>query len=240
MLANSEINFKLIFKIIGRLLFVESVTLLFVLFITLIYGEKDGIHFVTSSVVALAVGGLFVLIGKDAPPRAGKREGSMIVSLAWIVFSLIGALPFWLSKSIPSYTDAFFESISGFTTTGASILNNIEELSHGMLFWRSLTHWIGGLGIVVISLAILPVFGVSGTQLFAAESTGPTKDKLHSKISETAKRLFVIYILLTALETIFLLFGNMSLFDAVCHSFSTIATGGFSTKQNSIAYYQWP
>ena len=236
----SEINYKLVSRVIGNLLLVESAVIFFVLFITLIYGEKDGWYFVGTSVLALLAGLLMIVFGKNAPDKIGKREGSMIVTFTWIIFSLIGALPFWLSKSIPSFTDAFFETISGFTTTGASILNNIEELSHGMLFWRSLTHWVGGLGIIVISLALLPVFGVSGTQLFAAETTGPTKDKIHPKLNETAKRLFLIYIILTAAETIFLLFGRMSLFDAVCHSFSTIATGGFSTKQASIAYYNSP
>lgn len=240
MLANSEINFKLVFKIIGRLLFVESASLFFVLFISLAYGEKDGLYFLGTSLFALLIGTIFILIGRNAPNRVGKREGSLIVTFTWIVFSLISALPFWLSNNIPSFTDAFFESMSGFTTTGASILNNVESLSQGMLFWRSFTHWLGGLGIIVISLAILPVFGVSGTQLFAAESTGPTKDKIHSKISETAKRLFYIYILLTVAETILLLLGHMDLFDAVCHSFGTIATGGFSTKQQSIAYYHSP
>jgi trk system potassium uptake protein TrkH len=142
-----------------------------------------------------------------------------------------------MSGSIPLFEDAFFETISGFTTTGASILNNIEELSHGMLFWRSLTHWIGGLGIIVISLAILPVFSVSGTQLFGSETTGPTKDKIHPKIHETAKRLFLIYIILTIAETILLIFGGMNLFDAVNHSFATVATGGFSTKQASVGYW---
>ena len=156
------------------------------------------------------------------------------------VITLFGLLPFWLSGSIPSFTDAFFETISGFTTTGASILNNIEELSYSMLFWRSLTHWIGGLGIIVISLALLPLFGYSGMQLFAAESSGPTKDKIHPKITETAKRLFFIYVLLTAAETVLLYFSGMTFFDAVCQSFGTIATGGFSTKQSSIAYWNSP
>lgn len=240
MLANSEINFKLVFKIIGRLLFVESASLFFVLFISLAYGEKDGLYFLGTSLFALLIGTIFILIGRNAPNRVGKREGSLIVTFTWIVFSLVSALPFWLSNNIPSFTDAFFESMSGFTTTGASILNNVESLSQGMLFWRSFTHWLGGLGIIVISLAILPVFGVSGTQLFVTENIGPTQDKIHSKISETAKRLFYIYILLTVAETILLLFGHMNLFDAVCHSFGTISTGGFSTKQQNIAYYHSP
>ena len=240
MLANSEINFKLVSKVIGRLLLVESVALFFVVFITFIYGGRDALYFIESSIIALIIGFILIYLGRNAHHRVGKREGSMIVTFTWVIFSLIGALPFWISKSIPSYTDAFFETISGFTTTGASILNNIEAMSPGMLFWRSLTHWIGGLGIIVISLALLPMFGVSGTQLFAAETTGPTKDKIHPKINETAKRLFFIYVLLTFIETILLLFGGMNLFDAVCHSFGTIATGGFSTKQVSIAYYNSP
>lgn len=240
MLANSEINFKLVSKVIGRLLLLESAVLFFVVFITLIYGDKDGLYFITSSALALIVGLTLILIGRNSPNRVGKREGSMIVTFTWVIFSLIGAMPFYLSQSIPSYTDAFFETISGFTTTGASVLNNIESLSSGMLFWRSLTHWIGGLGIIVLSLALLPIFGVSGTQLFATETTGHTKDKIHPKINETAKRLFFIYVILTLIETIFLLFGGMNLFDAVCHSFGTIATGGFSTKQANIAHYNSP
>lgn len=240
MLANSEINFKLVSKVIGRLLLLESTTLLFVVFITLIYGDKDGIYFIISSALALFVGLILILIGRNAPNRVGKREGALIVTFTWIIFSLIGAMPFWISQSIPSYTNAFFETISGFTTTGASILNNIESLSSGMLFWRSLTHWIGGLGIIVLSLALLPMFGVSGTQLFATETACPTKDKIHPKLNETAKRLFFIYVLLTLIETILLLFGGMNLFDAICHSFGTIATGGFSTKQANIAYYNSP
>ena len=224
----------------GSLALVESVVLLFVCLIPLIYGENDAIYFLISSAISLAFAGTALFFGRNPSPTIGKREGSVIVTFTWIIFSLVGLLPFWMSGSIPSFTDAFFETISGFTTTGASILNNIEELSHGILFWRSLTHWIGGLGIIVISLAILPVFSTSGTQLFAAETTGPTKDKIHPKINETAKRLFLIYVILTTSETILLRIGGMSWFDSVCQSFATIATGGFSTKQASIAYWNSP
>jgi len=237
---NREINFKLVIRMLGRLLLSEGTALLLVFFISLIYGENDGVYFIFTSLLCYVVGFAGFFFGKNAPMSVGKREGSLVVTSAWIIFSLFGSLPFWLSKSIPLFTDAFFETISGFTTTGASILNNIEELSHSMLFWRSLTHWMGGLGIIVISLALLPMFGTSGAQLFAAESSGPTKDKIHPKISETAKRLFVIYFLLTFSETILLRLGGMTWFDAVCHSFATIATGGFSTKQNSIQYWDSP
>ncbi len=178
-----------------------------------------------------------IAIGRNAKPTIGRREGSLIVTFTWIIFTLFGLLPFWLSGSITSFTDAFFETISGFTTTGASILNNIEQLPYSILFWRSLTHWIGGLGIIVMSLALLPVFGLSATQLFAAEAAGPTKDKIHPKINETAKRLFLIYVLLTVAESVLLRIGGMNWFDAVCQSFGTIATGGFSTKQASIAHW---
>ncbi|MHB9140481.1 MAG: TrkH family potassium uptake protein [Paludibacter sp.] len=237
---NKDINLKLVIRILGSLLLVESVALLSVTIIALIYRETDGYYFILSSALCLVAGLSGWFFGRNAPPSMGKREGSLVVTFTWITFSFFGLLPFWISGSIPSFTDAFFETISGFTTTGASILNNIEQLSFSMLFWRSLTHWIGGLGIIVISLALLPIFGFSGMQLFAAESSGPTKDKIHPKISETAKRLFFIYLSLTAAETILLWWNGMTLFDAVCQSFATIATGGFSTKQNSIAYWNSP
>lgn len=235
-----DFNFRLVAKMIGSLLFIESLLLLSMSLIPLIYQENDMRYFLISGGITFGFATLLFLLGLNAKPLLGKREGSVIVTFTWVLFSLFGMLPFWLSGSIPSVTDAFFETMSGFTTTGASILNNIEELSHGILFWRSLTHWIGGLGIIVISLALLPLFGYNGMQLFAAESSGPTKDKIHPKINETAKRLFVIYIVLNVAETILLKFGGMSWFDAVCHSFSTTATGGFSTKQASIGYWNSP
>jgi len=237
---NKGFNIRLVLRMMGSLVLIESMILLAICLVPLIYGEDDVLYFLYSSGICLIFGGLGLFFGRNPAPTIGKREGSVIVTFTWIIFTLFGLLPFWLSGSIPSFSDAFFETMSGFTTTGASILNNIEELSHGMLFWRSFTHWIGGLGIIVISLALLPVFGVSGTQLFAAESTGPTKDKIHPKINEIAKRLFLIYIILTISETILLRMGGMNWFDALCHSFSTIATGGFSTKQASIAYWDSP
>jgi trk system potassium uptake protein TrkH len=235
-----DFNFRLVAKIIGTLLFIEGLLLCSISIIPLIYHENDVYHFLISGGVTIAFAVPLFLLGLKAQPLLGKREGSVIVTFTWILCSAFGMLPFLLSGSIPSVTDAYFETMSGFTTTGASILNNIEELSHGILFWRSLTHWIGGLGIIVISLALLPLFGYNGMQLFAAESSGPTKDKIHPKINETAKRLFVIYIVLNVAETILLKFGGMSWFDAVCHSFSTTATGGFSTKQASIGYWNSP
>lgn len=240
MSINKDFNFRLIFRFFGVLLLVETVALLSAALVALFYKENDGYYFLITAGIAFTMGVAGVLTGRGATPMIDRREGSLVVTFIWIVFSFFGLLPYWISGSIPSFTDAFFETISGFTTTGASILNNIEELSHSILYWRSLTHWIGGLGIIVMSLALLPVFGVSGAQLFAAESAGPTKDKIHPKINETAKRLFLIYFILTVSETILLRFGGMGWFDAVCHAFGTVATGGFSTKQASVGYWDSP
>ena len=183
---------------------------------------------------------IIAAILKDAPKNIGKREGYLVVSMVWIVFSLFGLLPFWLSNAIPSFTDAFFETMSGFTTTGSSILNDIEALPHGILFWRSLIQWLGGMGIIVLSLAILPFLGVGGMQMFVAEVPGIVPDKLHPRITETAKRLYSIYVAYTLMETVLLWVGGMSFFDAICHSFTTMATGGYSTKQASVAYFSSP
>ena len=232
-----DFNLKLIARFFGFLLFVETLSLLFTALIAVLYNEADLRWFLISAVISFTAGVILVFLGRGASPVIGRREGSFVVTFIWIVFSLVGMLPFLLSGSIPKVEDAFFETISGFTTTGASILNNIEELSHSMLFWRSLTHWMGGLGIIVMSLAMLPVFGSSGAQLFSTESAGPTTDRIHPKVSETAKRLLLIYVILTAAESVLLRLGGMNWFDSVCHSFGTVATGGFSTKQASIAHW---
>ena len=167
-------------------------------------------------------------------------ELGMFLLCAGVSFTFFGMLPFYFSGSIDTITNAFFETMSGFTTTGATILDDIESLSHGMLFWRSLTQWIGGLGIVFFTIAILPIFTTGGVQLFSAESTGVTHDRTHPKINVMAKWLWTIYLVLTISETVLLMFGGMSLFDAVCQSFATTATGGYSTKQNSISYWNSP
>ena len=236
-MIKKEFNVRLILRFFGTILLVETFALLIATLVAVIYHENEYVVFLITAGLTLFFGLAFVLAGIKASPMIDRREGSLVVTLTWIIFSAFGMLPFWLSGSIPSITDAYFETISGFTTTGASILNNIEELPYSILFWRSLTHWIGGLGIIVLSLALVPVFGVSGSQLFAAESAGPTKDKIHPKISETAKRLFLIYGILTIAQTILLKLGGMGWFDAVCHAFGTVATGGFSTKQDSVGYW---
>lgn len=169
-----------------------------------------------------------------------KREGYLIVALGWIFMSLSGTLPYIFTGAIPGISNAFFETISGYTTTGATVLVDIEALPKGVLFWRSLTHWIGGMGIVVLTIAILPLLGIGGMQLFVAEAPGPTYDKLHPRIKETAKRLWYIYFFLTLGETVLLMAGGMSFYDAVNHAMSTISTGGFSTRNASITYYDSP
>ncbi len=236
-MKRATLNIKLIIKIIGSLLVIESVFIMLTSLVAVIYRENDWQYFLGTGIPAALLGFLFIFRGKNAPREIGRREGTIIVTLIWIVFTLVGVIPFWVSGTIPSYTDAFFETMSGFTTTGATMMDNIESASYSMLFWRALTHWIGGIGIIVISLALLPMFGFSGMQLFGFESTGPTKDKLHPKITGTAKRLMFIYLTLTVVLTILLYFGGMNWFDAICHAFSTIATGGFSTKQASIGYW---
>ncbi|HOI49267.1 MAG TPA: potassium transporter TrkG, partial [Prolixibacteraceae bacterium] len=231
-------NFRIIIRILGFLLIVEGVAMLLALAVALFYGGSDVPAFVFSSLLSLFIGTIAVLTTSHSPRQITKREGFVIVTLVWVVFSFFGTLPYLVSGSIPNLTNAFFETMSGFTTTGSTILNDIEALPNGILFWRSLTHWLGGMGIIVLSLAFLPLFGIGGIQLFLAEVPGPTPDKLSPKIQQTAIRLWGIYILFTAIEALLLWMGGMSLFDGVCHAFATMATGGFSTKQASVAF--WP
>jgi len=234
------LNSKFIVLVLGLLLVVEGVFMLLSAGVALLYGEYDLPYHLLAASICIGLGGTTGFLLRNAPKDIGKREGYLTVALVWVVFSLFGLLPFWLSGAIPSYTDAFFETISGFTTTGSSILNDIEALPHGLLFWRSLIQWLGGMGIIVLSLAILPVLGVGGMQMFIAEVPGPAPDKLHPRITETAKRLYGIYVLFTLIEAVLLYIGGMTPFDAICHSFTTMATGGYSTKQASIAYFSSP
>jgi trk system potassium uptake protein TrkH len=203
---------------------------------SLYYGDPDYVALLMSAGITL----LFGFVGfkasrfdKDLRPK----EGFAIVTFGWLSFAVFGSLPFLLSGAIPSYTDAFFETMSGFTTTGATILEDIEGLPHGLLFWRSLTHWIGGMGIIVLSLAILPFLGVGGMQMYKAEVPGPTADRLTPRITQTAKILWGVYFAFTAVEAVLLMFGGMNLFDALCHAFGTLATGGYSTQNGSIGAY---
>lgn len=234
------LNYKIILRTLGLLLFVEAIFMVLSGCVAFYFQEYDTKYHFISAGYSLVGGGVFASFSRNADKRLGKREGYIIVSLVWIVFSFFGLLPFYLSNAIPSFTDSFFETISGFTTTGSSILNDIESLPHGILFWRSLIQWLGGMGIIVLSLAVLPFLGVGGMQLFVAEVPGPTPDKLHPKITQTAKRLWLIYLVLTLAEAVLLRGGGMSWFDSICHSFTTMATGGYSTKQASIAHWNSP
>ncbi len=237
-MKNADINFKLVLRIIGFLLMVEGFFMFLAIPFSLYYREASYLSLLYSGLITSVIGAaFFVLLRKHTNRTIGKREGYLIVTFTWIITSFFGALPFILSGAIPNLSNAFFETISGFTTTGASILNDIEAVPKGILFWRSLTHWVGGMGIIVLSVAILPVLGIGGMQLFVAEMPGPTPDKLHPRITQTAKRLWAIYVLLTAAETILLMTGGMDLFDGLCHAFGTMATGGFSTQNDSVASF---
>lgn len=230
----------MIFKIMGILVLIEAALLLSCAGVSLIYQEDDLNYFLMVIAGSVVLGGILRLMGRGASKQMNRRDGYLIVAIAWILFSVIGMLPFYISGYVPRVVDAFFETMSGFTTTGATILDNIESLPHGLLFWRSLTQWIGGLGIIFFTIALLPIFGIGSMQLFSAEATGPKHEKLHPRIGVTAKWIWYVYLTLTAVQVIFLMFGGMNLFDSVCHSFSTVATGGFSTRQASIAYYNSP
>lgn len=230
-------NTRMVFRTMGALLLIESVFMAMALFVSLWYGEADSGVFLLSIIITLLSGVLGLLVGRRAESRMGEREGYVIVAMVWVVFSAFGLLPYYLSGQVPTLTDAWFESMSGFTTTGATIIPDLEVITHGLLFWRSLTQWIGGMGIIVLSIAILPIFGLNGMQLYAAEVSGLTYEKVSPRIADTAKMMWTIYVLLTLAEVFSLWLCGMDVFDAVCHSFSTIATGGFSTHNTSLAFY---
>ena len=198
-------------------------------------GALQGI--LLSGFITVGIGLLLRFITKDFKKQIKKREGYLVVSLGWVTMSLSGALPYMFSGAVPGFTDAFFETMSGYTTTGASVLNDIEVIPQSILFWRSTTHWIGGMGIIVLAIAILPLLGIGGMQMFAAEAPGPTGDKLHPRITDTAKRLWLLYFGLTITEALLLKFAGMGYFDAINHAMSTLSTGGFSTKNASLAYW---
>lgn len=227
----------MIASLTGTLLVIVAMMMGFSLCWSFLYGES-WIPLAMSAVITAAAGFMLRLLNyNNSNKEVRKRDGFLIVTLGWVSMSLFGSLPYIIGGAIPSLVDAFFETMSGITTTGATILTNIEALPKGLLFWRSMTHWIGGMGIIVLTVAILPLLGVGGMQLFVAEAPGVTPDKLHPRITETAKRLWLIYFALTALETILLWAAGMTFFDAINHAMATMATGGFSTKNLSIAFY---
>ena len=234
------INFKTIIRIIGILLLLETVMFLVCSSVSFYYRESDMLDFWKAGGITAGIGLLLAALGKGGERQLTRRDGYVLVSFAWVAFSLFGMLPFYIGGYIPDIADAFFETMSGFSSTGATILDDIESLPHGILFWRSMTQWIGGLGIIMFTIAVLPIFGVSGLQVFAAEASGPTHDKVHPRIGITAKWIWSIYAGITALLVGLLMLGGMDWFDSICHAFATTGTGGFSTKQASVAYYKSP
>ncbi len=232
-------DFRNIVFVVGVLLLFLAAMMVLPLAVSLYYGDGDTPAFVWSLLITAAVGGGLTLMRRKSKD-IGLREGFAVVALSWASAALAGALPFCISGAIPSFTDSLFESMSGFTTTGASILgahNPVETMPHGILFWRSMTHWLGGMGIILLSLAVLPMLGVGGMQLFRAEVPGPTKDKLTPRIKNTAEILWLVYLGISVLEAVLLWLGGMSVFDSACHTFGTMATGGFSTHSESIAAF---
>lgn len=231
-------NFRFILKTMGFLLVIESVLLMICAVVSFYYHEHSGDSFLVSASITLAIGIVLRLVGTEVREQPiGKREGFLIVSLSWVILSAFGMLPFYLSGVIPRVTDAYFEVMSGFTTTGCTIIPDIDKVPLGLLFWRSLTQWVGGLGIIVFALAVLPIIGGNASFLYDAETTGIVRDRFQPRITQVAKRLLITYISLTAVVIFLLWLGPMDLFNSVCHALTTTSTGGFSTKQDSIAYW---
>ncbi len=236
-------NLRGVGRVLGFLLLVTAGAQVLPMIVDLVYGEGDWDVFLLTALFGAAAGAGLMFLGR-AHPDLRHREGFAIVTLGWVAVGLLGAVPYLLSGVIPTVTDAVFESISGFTTTGSTIMTDIEGVGadhHAILFWRSLSQWLGGMGIVVLALAILPLLGVGGMQLFRAEAPGPSPDRLTSRISETARLLWSVYLLITLLEALLLVvIGGLTPFDAVCHAFTTMATGGFSTLDASVGGFDSP
>ena len=230
-------DFRFVLCVLSFLSLCLSGALLVPLGVSLFCGEPERDAFLFSFLICAGIGLAGSVLFRSQRKELGHREGFAIVGLGWMMVCLLGALPYLFAGTFSSFTDACFESTSGFTTTGATVLRDIEVLPRGILFWRSLTHWLGGMGIILLSLAILPMLGVGGMQLYKAEVPGPVPDRLKPRIRETARTLWLVYVLISFLEVVFLRFGGMGVFEAVCHTFGTMATGGFSTRNASIGHY---
>jgi trk system potassium uptake protein len=230
-------NFRAVFRLIGVLIALVGVSMSFSLFWSLYLGEPDVPALIESIVICFVCGGVLFAAGWKSNQPIMRREGMAVVGLGWLFAALFGALPFYLSGVTPLFADAYFESMSGFTTTGSTILTNIEACPKGVLFWRSFIHWLGGMGIVVLFVAILPMLRAGGKQLFKSEVPGPTADTLRPRVSETASMLWRIYVSISALEVLLLYAQGLTFYDALCHAFGTMATGGYSTKNTSVGFY---
>lgn len=230
-------NYSNITRILGKLFSIEALLMIPSLIVALVYkDQRDILSFVITMLILLALGTVMSLV-KSEDKRLHAKEGMMVVTLGWIMVSFFGCLPFVFSGSIPSVTDAFFESVSGFTTTGATILDDVEILPKGIMFWRSFTNWVGGMGILVFTLSLLPAMGVSGLQIYKAETSGPVTDKLMPRMRDTARTLYLTYGVITLVVFLLLLLGGMTVYDSFIHTFGTVGTGGFSTKQASVGAY---
>lgn len=234
------INFRIIARVFSQVLIIEGIFMLISALVSLIYKEHAASSFLYSAIITLVTGILVFTPLRNAEKVYGTREGFIIVTCIWLLFSAFGTLPYLLSQSANNFTDAFFESISGFTTTGATIFTDVESLPHGIIFWRSLTQWLGGIAIITLSFYVLPVIKSLNIQLSTTEFSGQTTDKIHPKVIETTKRLISIYVILTLIEIIMLVIGKMPFFDSICHSLSTLSTGGFSTRNNGIEAFSSP
>ena len=236
-------NWRLVFKTMGVLTTIEALFMLVPSFCAWLYDDPDLEAWVTAMIITWLSSWWMLIAGRNAERRVGEREGYVIVATVWVVYSLFGMLPFWLSGAMSDITNAWFETMAGFTTTGATVIRDVTAMTHSILLWRSLMQWIGGMGIIVLSVAILPMFGLGGMQLYSAEVTGVSYEKLSPRIADTAKHMWLTYIALTMAQTALLYLEGMTLFDAVCHSLSTISTGGFSTRNDSLiadnAAIQW-
>jgi trk system potassium uptake protein TrkH len=234
------INYRPVFRILGILVFLLGVMMLTGLPVSWYFQSDDWQALLWSGLICIAGGLAAWFLLPSGSMHIAKREGYLIVSLGWVVVALLGTLPYLMSGALNSLSDAFFEVVSGTTTTGASVISDIEVIPQGILYWRSLTQWIGGMGIIVFTVAIFPLLGIGGVELFVAESPGPTSDKLHPRISETAKRLWLIYVGMTAVLVSLLCFGGMTFYESLNHAMATVSTGGFSTKNSSMAAYPSP
>jgi trk system potassium uptake protein TrkH len=234
-----NLNFKIILSFLGLASVLNGLFMLLAAPFSFYHEETAANGILTSGVVTIFFGFLLWFFNRNASKNLGKKEGYIIVTFGWVLLALTGTLPYLLTSSIPTFTDTLFETMSGYSTTGASIIKDIEALPKGILFWRSATHWIGGMGIIVLTIAILPLLGIGGMQLFMAEAPGFSADKLHPRITETAKRLWLIYFGLTMAEFLLLKLAGMTWFDAINHAMATMSTGGFSTKNASLAHWNY-
>ncbi len=232
-----NLNYQIIISFLGLTSMLNGFFMLLAVPFSIYHQENAKWGILIAGVLTLVIGFLMWFFNRDAEKNLHKKEGYVIVTFGWLILSLTGTLPYLFTGAIPDFTNAFFETISGYSTTGSSILTDIESMPKGILFWRSATHWIGGMGIIVLTIAILPLLGIGGMQLFMAEAPGPSADKMHPRITETAKRLWFIYFSLTITEFLLLKIAGMNWFDAINHAMATMSTGGFSTKNDSVAFW---